>query len=226
MDPFTLPPSSQSHFAKFQNFTPNDDASFNDEFSRLASSQQWIPGSQQYSQERTVALREELKLHYFTPSQPSRDKDVPVLTAAESTKKMELEGYQSLCREVGISEGDTALECQVLLKNTLVNIVDLIDARRTNAKVEVWDDFEAFRAYTLQDEHRINMKEAKEGEGYLESLLQKLWEPGQRSRRVKDRKRNRSKTRSGRPLGVSKVKSRDRNHARRVTVKAEPAEGL
>lgn len=32
-------PMSQSHFAKFDNFTPNDNVSFDDEFARLASSQ-------------------------------------------------------------------------------------------------------------------------------------------------------------------------------------------
>lgn len=32
------PPPSQSHFAKFEHFTPNDAASFDDEFARLASS--------------------------------------------------------------------------------------------------------------------------------------------------------------------------------------------
>ncbi len=39
-----LPPS-QSHFAKFEHFAPNDTASFDDEFNRLASSQQWVPSS-------------------------------------------------------------------------------------------------------------------------------------------------------------------------------------
>lgn len=42
-----LPP--QSHFATFANFTPNNNAGFDDEFSRLASSQHSVPGSQEYT---------------------------------------------------------------------------------------------------------------------------------------------------------------------------------
>ncbi|KAL7792989.1 hypothetical protein V8C37DRAFT_379791 [Trichoderma ceciliae] len=165
MDP---PPSSQSHFDKFQNFTANSSAPFDDEFARLALSQNWVPGSQNYTKERTIAMREELKIHYFPSSQQ------PDGTQEEPTEEDILKGYQDLCREVSISPSDSTAECKKNLKKTLVNIVDLIDARRMDKKVEVWHDFEAFREYTLQDEHRISVDEAKEGEGYLASLLQKL----------------------------------------------------
>lgn len=166
-------PMSQSHFAKFDNFTPNDNVSFDDEFARLASSQNWVPGSQLYTQERTIAMREELQLHYFSQSKVGGD---------ELTEEEQLKGYQSLCREVRIPERDSIPECKKDLKNTLVNIVDLIDARRVQKDVKVWDDFESFRAYTLQDEHRINMHEAKQDGGYLASLLQRLRGPDSRSR--------------------------------------------
>ncbi|KAH7242728.1 hypothetical protein BKA59DRAFT_481242 [Fusarium tricinctum] len=166
-------PMSQSHFAKFDNFTPNDNVSFDDEFARLASSQNWVPGSQLYTQERTIAMRQELQLHYFSQSKMAGD---------ELTEEEQLRGYQSLCREVRIPERDSIVECKKDLKNTLVNIVDLIDARRVQKDVKVWDDFESFRAYTLQDEHRINMHEAKQDGGYLASLLQRLRGPDSRSR--------------------------------------------
>ncbi|KAK7415951.1 hypothetical protein QQX98_005524 [Neonectria punicea] len=168
------PPMSQSHFAKFDHFAPNDDASFDDEFARLASSQNWVPGSQLYTQERTIAMREELQLHYFSQSQTPSGK---------LTEEEQLEGYQSLCREVRIPASDSIDECKKNLKNTLVNIVDLIDARRVQKDVKVWDDFDAFRAYTLQDEHRINLHEAKQDGGYLASLLQRLNGPRSRTRR-------------------------------------------
>lgn len=161
------PPSSQSHFAKFENFTPDDDASFDHEFSRLASSQEWIPGSQTYTRERTIAMREELKLHYFSQSQTIDEEPERELTDEEK-----LQGYQALCHEVGIPPSDSMVECKKQLKATLVNIVDLIDARRTSQKVKVWEDFEAFRNYTLRDEHRIRSDEAKKNGGYLASLLQ------------------------------------------------------
>jgi hypothetical protein len=189
------PPPSQSHFAKFEHFTPNDAASFDDEFARLASSQQWVPGSQEYTRQRTIAMREELQLHYF--SQPQQLDDVDEEEEL-SEEEIALQGYQSLCHEVGIDPSDSVAECKRNLKNTLVNIVDLIDTRRTGKRVEVWDSFEEFRAYTLQDEKRIDRKEAKKPPGYLASLLQRLSEP--RSRR-KGRKRNspkRSRVVSGR----------------------------
>lgn len=61
-----------------------------------------------------------------------------------------------------------------MLKSTLVNIVDLIDARRTQKEIVVGLDFEAVRTYTLQDQNRINPQLAKEDGGYLASLLQHL----------------------------------------------------
>ena len=179
-----FPPPSQSHFATFENFAPNDGASFDNEFGRLASSQNWIPGSQQYARERTIAMRQELKLHYFSQSQ---DDDNGETDAGFTEEDRELKGYQDLCREVGIPSQDSIAECKRHLKNTLVNIVDLIDARRMGKKVEVWDDFEAFRDYTLQDEHRVDAREAKKDGGFLASLLQRLRLPGSRRRRRKGR---------------------------------------
>ncbi|KAJ6784298.1 hypothetical protein PWT90_04247 [Aphanocladium album] len=180
----TVPPSSQSHFAKFQNFTPNDAASFDDEFARLAASQEWIPGSQLYSQKRTIAINAELKSHYFS--------------SAQSPEEAELRGYQDLCGEVGLPRFDTTQECQTKLKKTLVNIVDLIDARRTMKKVKVWDSFAAFRDYTLQDGHTINKEEAKKDGGYLASLLQRLGGRRKRSTKGKRNGKGRQGTYSGR----------------------------
>ncbi len=176
------PPPSQSHFAKFEHFTPNDAASFDDEFARLASSQQWVPGSQEYTRQRTVAIREELELHFF--SQPQQ---LDSISEELNGEEMALQGYQALCHEVGIDPSDSVDECKRSLKNTLVNIVDLIDTRRTGKQVKVWDNFEAFRNYTLLDKNRISIEEAKRPPGYLASLLQRL--SGPRSHKT-SRKRN------------------------------------
>ncbi|KAJ0335759.1 hypothetical protein COL26b_014259 [Colletotrichum chrysophilum] len=178
------PPASQSHFAKFDNFTPDDSASFDREFARLASSQEWLPGSQQYTRERTIAMREELTSRYFPPT--------PLITNNNKRtnrliREQQLEGYQDLCREIGLPLGDSVDKCKKSLKSTLVNIVDLIDARRTHSTVTVWQDFNAFRNYTLQDEHRIDKGEAKKGEGILASLLQDF-------RPVRRQKRGREKS--------------------------------
>ncbi|OAR05698.1 hypothetical protein LLEC1_07609 [Akanthomyces lecanii] len=209
-----IPPSSQSHFAKFEEFTPDDAAPFEDEFKRLAASQEWIPGSQQYTTERTIAMRAEIKTHYFSSSQ------LPAAEAPDSsrfllvTEEDELAGYQALCDEVGLPCYDTVPECKRNLKKTLVNIIDLIDVRRvidlrtTPQRVKIWKDFEAFRDYTLQDEHRIDIRAAKEDGGYLASLLQHLkgGHPGRR----RDKKRKGPKgPRRDKVSGGVRKRSRD-----------------
>ncbi|TWU70437.1 hypothetical protein ED733_000022, partial [Metarhizium rileyi] len=80
------PPLSQSHFAKFEDFTPNADAPFEHEFTRLASSQDWIPGSQRFTRERTIAMREEIAVHYFPGSQ-----------TVDLSEEEKLQGYRALC---------------------------------------------------------------------------------------------------------------------------------
>ncbi|KLU92348.1 hypothetical protein MAPG_11294 [Magnaporthiopsis poae ATCC 64411] len=179
------PPASQSHFAKFEDFTPDDAAPFDDEFSRLASSQQWVPGSQEYTRQRTIAMREELSLHFFSQLPPAvKLEDVDEEGEGEDVKELSaeevaLQGYQALCREVGIDDpSDDVAVCKRALKSTLVNIVDLIDTRRTGKDVKVWDDFAKFRKYTLQPAKRIDLSEAKAPPGYLASLLQFLRGPG------------------------------------------------
>lgn len=197
------PPSSQSHFAKFEGFDPDDDAPFEDEFSRLASSQDWIPGSQQFVQERTIALREELTLHYFSHAHAklediceaedvsgAEDVFAQKLEKGLTQEEIDMTGYQSLCKDVGIPVGDSIENCQRRLKATLVNIPDLINVRRTGQKVKIWDDFEEFRSYTLGDPTKmIHKEEAKAGRGYLASLLQRLIIRGSRLSRLQRRRR-------------------------------------
>jgi len=226
------PPRSQSHFSTFANFIPNNSAGFDDEFSRLASSQQWVPGSQEYTRQRTIAVRREIETLYFSqpikeeppdeedeleeispaefyskigssPNETSCDQKPHAARAAPQQKavfadftpgQIELSGYQALCKEVGIEPGVDVAECIRRLKGTLVNIIDLIDTRRTGKPVErwSWDNFEEFRKYTLEPEHRISLKDAKGT--VLAPLLQKLRVPG-------DKKGKRSKRRPKRAVG-------------------------
>ncbi|KJK73611.1 hypothetical protein H634G_11120 [Metarhizium anisopliae BRIP 53293] len=59
------------------------------------------------------------------------------------SEEEKLEGYQALCRGVRVPPSHSVSECKKHLKNTLVNIVDLIDAQRRSKEVKVWHDFEA-----------------------------------------------------------------------------------
>ncbi|KAI0205229.1 hypothetical protein F4808DRAFT_410986 [Astrocystis sublimbata] len=56
--------TSQSYFSQVPNFKPNDDASFEDEFGRFASSQNIIPGSSTWRRQRTKAIYHEIIFHY------------------------------------------------------------------------------------------------------------------------------------------------------------------
>ncbi|XXH06168.1 hypothetical protein Hte_012614 [Hypoxylon texense] len=182
------PPASQSYFDQFTNFTPNASAPFEDEFSRLASSQGLVSGSQEFRRERTKAIRNELKYHYSsqpngtpetTEATPKPGKDGP-------TDQEKLDIYQSMCREIGIDQRGTIPECKRELKKVLVNIVDYIDARRIpGKKIEIWDwdDFDAFREYSLRDNKRIDRDVAKADGGFLSALLQNLVCPGRKRRR-------------------------------------------
>merc|ERR1712000_39627 len=136
------------HFATFNNFTPDYSASFDHEFARLASSQDWVPGSQEYKWERTIAIREELTSLYFAPTPLASIDEQP---APLTEEEQQLKGYRDLCDEIGIPPSNSTDECKKQLKSTLVNIVDLIDARRTGAAAMVWQDFDAFRTYIRRD---------------------------------------------------------------------------
>lgn len=152
------------HFSQFtsQSFEPDDTASFGEEWARLSQSQGWTPGTKQYSEQRASALRNELRTHYFA----SPCNALPIIKGRESDKgtilrylyesqiqqheeAVELHGFQSMCRAVGIFPGVTVEKCQNILKWTHVNIVDMIDARRTGSEglVRTWTNLEAFQAY-------------------------------------------------------------------------------
>ncbi|KAI3394135.1 hypothetical protein diail_3188 [Diaporthe ilicicola] len=188
------------HFAQFlsQDFEPDNSASFGDEWERLRASQGWVPGSQVYKRERARALRNELRSCYFpassvrikeeeegdmnggkrngaaTPNAVKEEEDVrredsKALTEAES----ELLGFQAMCTAVGKQPGDTPGECKAALRATLVNIVDLIDARRMGQEVQVWTDFDKFCAYTMGHDKMIPLDQAKEDE-LLQCFLKKI----------------------------------------------------
>lgn len=159
------------HFSQFTSeaFEPEDTASFGDEWARLSQSQGWTRGTRHYNEQRACALRNELQTHFFASS----SRALPAIKSEESEEEssdaaalaeipteeehqrheeaVKLHGFQSMCEAVGKHPGDTIEECERTLNQTLVNIVDLIDAYRTGRgiPVKIWTDFEAFRSYTL-----------------------------------------------------------------------------
>ncbi|ROV95537.1 hypothetical protein VSDG_05340 [Cytospora chrysosperma] len=109
---------------------------------------------------------------------------------------LELQCFQNLCREVGKAPADSREGCRSILKETFVNIVDLIDARRIGAKIEVWADFEEFRRYTLQNHKTMPYKQA-EKYPLLECFLQRILHPDRSAARGSRRRRRLSSSSDG-----------------------------
>lgn len=185
------------HFSQFTSdaFEPDDKSSFGDEWARLSQSQGWTRGTQQYNEQRACALRNELQTHFFASpsralpaikSEESGEEEPDVKSLAEPDHQrhqetVELQGFQAMCKAVGRSPGDTVKECKGILRRTLVNIVDLIDACRTGGErvVRPWTDFEAFKACTLNSaggDKTIPVKVAKQ-DPLLRCFLQNICRP-------------------------------------------------
>ncbi|KAI1192080.1 hypothetical protein F5B17DRAFT_437004 [Nemania serpens] len=179
--------ASQSYFSQVPNFRPNDDAGFEEEFGRFASSQNITPGSSVWRQQRTKAIRHEVIFHYSqqvkSEDNEASDNDkvkkedgAPARPSKKKRLQQKLQVYQNMCREVGLEPLDTIDGCVVNLKSKLVNIVDYIDAKRHGSAVVVWEPekFQDFKRYTLTADKRIDQKEARRGDGFLAALLQNL----------------------------------------------------
>ncbi|RYP25580.1 hypothetical protein DL768_011457 [Monosporascus sp. mg162] len=143
---------------------------FKDEWAEIAASQQLPPGSQAWKEGRTKAMHEILEEIFFEG-------------------KSELEGFQDMCRAVGVEPGSTKEECKDAMLGVLVNIVDFIDDVRAGRPVEVWEleEWEEFRKYTDDDDKRFNLGIAKESD-ILSCFLQRLRGSGpKRPRRMPKR---------------------------------------
>ncbi|KAI0445947.1 hypothetical protein F4803DRAFT_547734 [Xylaria telfairii] len=170
--------TSQSYFSQVPNFEPDDKADFDDEFGRFASSQNIIPGSQAWRQKRTNAIRHEMIFHYSQKFDLDEEDDIKEEGEHDLglSEERRLQVYQEMCREVDMEPLDTIDGCVSNLKSVLVNIVDYIDAKRNARPFKVWGphEFEKFKIYTLSDEKRMDLKEAKSGDGFIAALLQVL----------------------------------------------------
>lgn len=203
--PTTRAPSTQSYFDQYSNFKPNPTSSFVDEFRRCMLSQGVVPGSKEYRRHRTKAVSHEIKFHYSQASavipeeegadeeikfkiEPGRERKGGIAGLDENSPEFRLHVYQNMCVKVGLTPRDTIAECAHDLKNTVwVNIPDFIDAYRKGAEVRTkWPSFNAFSAYCLSDDHRMDLQVAKEDE-FLAVLLQTLSRVGAppRTRRAK-----------------------------------------
>ncbi|KAI1306813.1 hypothetical protein F5Y03DRAFT_383949 [Xylaria venustula] len=175
--------SSQSFFSQVANFKPDDEADFEDEFGRFASSQNIAPGSKAWREKRTDAISHEVVFHYSQrvdsddeDDTKGEDEDDLGFSAEDRESRRRLRIFQNMCREAKLEPLDTIDGCTTNLKGELINIVDYVDARRNGKPIQVWPphQFEEFRRYTLSDSKRIDRRRVCEGDGILIPLLQFL----------------------------------------------------
>lgn len=89
-------PRQETYFNRFPNFQPNPNSSLNNEFQRLAISQDWGKKSSKYKQERSAFLHAEFETH---------------LGSIERERK--LGPWQGLCRELRVDAvPDSITQCK------------------------------------------------------------------------------------------------------------------
>ncbi|KAI4627251.1 uncharacterized protein J4E87_003813 [Alternaria ethzedia] len=119
-----------SIWSQFDGFVPKPKASFNREFWRLSKHMNWT--------------REESRSHRIEIFNADWEAHI-------GSELDNLEHWQEFCRLCSMNPIPTTIPgCMEVLAEVLVNIYDLLDSQRTGAKVNVFDDFDDFKKYTLK----------------------------------------------------------------------------
>ncbi|OAP63864.1 hypothetical protein AYL99_03091 [Fonsecaea erecta] len=105
------------------------------------------------------------------------------------TDRDDLNAWQGLCRILNIFPPPTELdECRKRVRRTHVNLVDLVDAPRTGARVEVFTNLEELQKYTIDTGKYFPKEDAYAG-GLLKFLLREIFGKHKGGRqRVPDRR--------------------------------------
>ncbi|KAG2164808.1 hypothetical protein VTO58DRAFT_107801 [Aureobasidium pullulans] len=131
-----------SYFDRFPSFIHNSRCSVRDEFNRLAKTQKW--DDEEKERQRAKCYNEELDSHF-----------------AKLNITSKLERLQHLCVELDVEPLDTICQCKKALKKIHVNLVDLMNARRTKKKVRQFATCKQLVKYTLESNKVYPKKDAK-----------------------------------------------------------------
>ncbi|KAF2186019.1 hypothetical protein K469DRAFT_574704 [Zopfia rhizophila CBS 207.26] len=143
-------------FTSFPGFESDPSAPASTEFFRLARHMGWESGTATYREIKARCFRSEFAAHF------GRDAS-------------KLQHWQGLCLELGIEERiETISSCKKALAEVYVNIVDLVDCRRTGDTPHTFSSLEDLRRYTKSSRKIFPRDEAKE-EGFLKALLRGLY---------------------------------------------------
>lgn len=165
---------NSNYFSRFPSFQTANSAFAISEFDRLAYQMNWNQGSKKYKRERAKFLVSQFDAHFGT----------------DATK---LENWQALCVEVKIqSPIESISQCRKVMTTSSifprynnaksekalakvhVNLVDLVDSRRTGKKVKHFPGPKALREYTI-DTRKIFPKSAAKKDGFLKALLRGIF---------------------------------------------------
>ncbi|KAJ9623558.1 hypothetical protein H2203_005820 [Taxawa tesnikishii (nom. ined.)] len=145
-----------SYFDNFPKFKHNPTAPIAQEFGRLASEQGWKKKNRDklFHEERALCYAMEFALHFNDDSK--------------------LANWQALCSEVGIEPERSITKCKKALSKVYVNLVDLIDLRRSGepGTVRKFNTFKQLKNYTCKG--KVFPKKAAKEDGYINVLLKHI----------------------------------------------------
>lgn len=163
---------SSSFFSQYPEFDHDATAPLVAEFQRLSLQRGWKADGKKFRQNRQKCLAQEFEHHYGHTSN-------------------KLAGWQTLCADVYISPIPPSInQCKKVgrlsyhldvrsltahrdikaLSKIAVNLVDLIDSRRTGKKVKLFPSKNALRNYSIKHDKIFPKRQAK-ADGFLCALL-------------------------------------------------------
>lgn len=147
-------------FMSFPGFKAEESRAVGDEFARLAQFMKWMPRTHEYNVYRGQAFRSAFTVHY----------------GADASK---LDVWQTLCMEVGIQPAPSSItKCKKALERVHVNIVDLVNCRRSGSPVQRFHSYNELKRYTCEKgKGRVFPRELAKEEGFIKALLKAFLHP-------------------------------------------------
>ncbi|KAI9820455.1 MAG: hypothetical protein M1832_003788 [Thelocarpon impressellum] len=147
----------QNVFDAYPGFEPDPTAALEVEFARLARFKRWKPGKGEWLKARKRLYASEFANHYGSDSG-------------------RLQNWQSLCREVRVKQPTESItQCRKALRSAHVNLVDLINCRRSGTKLRKFASCKELREYTANTPGKVFPKDAAKADGFLKALLREIF---------------------------------------------------
>ena len=164
-----MPPGS--FFSQYPEFDHDPTAPLVREFQRLSLQRGWKADGKKYRQSRQNCFAQEFEYHYGQAS----NKLAGWQTLCEDVYISPIPSSINQCKKVGRSShhGDRPLTARgnpQALSHVAVNLVDLIDSRRTGKRVKLFPSKAALRNYSIQ-QRKIFPKHKAKADGFLSALL-------------------------------------------------------